>query len=117
MAREYSVETYRELEQEFQKAALHRPRRIKRYEAGTELEYEVTGVADANRAVVRLVIDKFVGGGFAGQVYRVKILDVQSGDRPVAGIEPGKLQQLWSSAGFRDPDSAWRGSVHPGLFA
>ena len=91
MEPEYSIETHRELEQEFQKTALHRPMRIKRYEAGAELEYDVTGVAEANTGTVRVVIDKFVGGGFAGQVYRVKVLDIQSADGAIAGLEPGKV--------------------------
>ena len=91
MEAEYSVGTYRELEQKFLKTALHRPMQIKRYETGTELQYDLTGVAQANRASVRLVIDKFVGGGFAGQVYRVKVLDIQSESGQIAGIEPGKL--------------------------
>ncbi len=34
------------------------------------------GVAPGWRANIRLVVEKFVGGGFAGQVYRVKILEV-----------------------------------------
>jgi hypothetical protein len=88
---EYSVETYRELENEFLKTALHRPMQIKRYEIGTELQYDLTGVAHANQATVRLVINKFVGGGFAGQVYRVKVLDLHSESGEIAGIEPGKL--------------------------
>lgn len=91
METEYSVETYRELENEFSKAKLHRPMQIERYETGTELQYDLTGVAHANRASVRLVIDKFVGGGFAGQVYRVKILDIQPESGQIEGLEPGKL--------------------------
>jgi hypothetical protein len=88
---EYSVETCRKLEKEFLKTALYRPMRIKRYEEGTELEYHVTGVEKATLAKVRLSIDKFVGGGFAGQVYRVKVLDIQSGSGTIEGLESGKI--------------------------
>ncbi len=88
---EYSVETYRKLEKAFLKTALHRSMRIKRYEEGTELKYFVTGVEKANQAKVRLVIDKFVGGGFAGQVYRVKILEIQSKSGTIEGLEPSKI--------------------------
>ena len=84
---EDSVEVYRQLEAEFHSTALHRPMRIERYEAGTELEYIVTSVADAKQAKVRLAIEKFVGGGFAGQVYRVRVLEIDSSD----GLA-GKLQ-------------------------
>jgi len=88
---EYSVETYRELEEEFRKTALQRPMQVKRYEAGTELEYDVTGVVEGSQGRVRLMIEKFVGGGFAGQVYRVKVLDFRSAEGAIAGLEPGKV--------------------------
>ncbi len=42
--------------------------RISHYDAGTELTFDVTGFAGAEPAKVNLVGDKFVGGGFAGQV-------------------------------------------------
>ncbi len=87
----YSDKVYWELEKEFRDAALHRPMHVDRLEAGTELEYEITGVDEANKGIVRLVIEKFVGGGFAGQVYRVKVLDFQSEAGPITGIEPGNV--------------------------
>ncbi|HEC04377.1 MAG TPA: hypothetical protein ENI81_12655, partial [Phycisphaerales bacterium] len=68
MSEEYSVEICRELEGRFRAANLHRPMRISHYDAGTELTYDVTGFADAEPARVKLLVDKFVGGGFAGQV-------------------------------------------------
>jgi hypothetical protein len=82
---------YWELEKEFRDTALHRPMHVDRLEAGTELEYEITGVADAIKGVVRLVIEKFVGGGFAGQVYQVTVLDFRSDTGPITGIEPGNV--------------------------
>ena len=75
-----SVEVYRLLEEEFHSTALHRPMQIERYEAGTELEYAVTEVDTASKARMRLVIEKFIGGGFAGQVYRVRVLEINSAD-------------------------------------
>jgi len=64
--------------------------RAERYDAGRELTHEVTGVSDGAAGKVRLEIDKFVGGGFAGQVYRVKILEIDSGDETPGGLEAGK---------------------------
>jgi hypothetical protein len=86
-----SDNVYWELEKKFRGAALHRPMHVDRLEAGTELEYEITGVGEANTGIVRLVIEKFVGGGFAGQVYRVKVLECQPAEGPITGIEPGKV--------------------------
>ncbi len=64
-----------------------------RYEPGDELTYTVTGVVPKIDATVRLIVDKFVGGGFAGQVYRVKVLEVQSasGQPPIPGLETGQM--------------------------
>jgi len=75
---EYSVEVSRQLENEFRRAELLRPMRFARYEPGRELAYDVISVDGANSGRVHLEIEKFVGGGFAGQVYRVKLLDIES---------------------------------------
>ena len=74
MAAEYSVELCKKLEGRFGELDLHRPYQIERYDVGDELEYDVTPT-DAARTVssVKLVIEKFVGGGFAGQVYKTRI--------------------------------------------
>ncbi len=84
MSKEYSVEVCRELEAGFHAAKLHRPMRIKRYDAGTELTYNLRGVGRAEMAKVHIVVEKFVGGGFAGQVYRVKITGIEGA---VDGLE------------------------------
>ena len=49
-----TVEVYRQLEKEFQNTDLHRPMHLERYEDGTVLQYDFIGVAQANRAKVRL---------------------------------------------------------------
>jgi len=84
---EYSVETCRALGEIFHQAQVLRPMRVDRYEPGTRLRYEMTGVAPARRAAVELRVERFVGGGFAGQVYRVEVLSVEGG--PIAGLRVG----------------------------
>ena len=88
MAVEYSIDVCNKLRELFQRAQLHRPMRVKRYDEGTELTYEVTSVTNTNKGQVHLVIEKFVGGGFAGQVYKVKVLDIQTSDGPIEGLAP-----------------------------
>ena len=92
----YSIDTVRDLETAFQDLKLHRPMRVERYEDGTELVYEVTGVDDGAEAVVRLKIKSFVGGGFAGQVYRVEILDFVSngGESGPGGMKKGRTYAM-----------------------
>ncbi|MBN1556289.1 MAG: hypothetical protein JXA11_16230 [Phycisphaerae bacterium] len=67
---------------------------VGRYEPGTELSYEVTGVFPARTAMVRLRIVKFVGGGFAGQVYKVEILGVDPVAEAIQGLHVGGLYAM-----------------------
>ena len=117
MATEYSVDVCKELKERFYSQGLHRPMRIGRYDAGDELVYDVTGLENANTGRVHLTVEKFVGGGFAGQVYRVKILEIEGG--PIEGLDvggtyamkilipPSRLSQLFRNAlywiGFQCP--------------
>jgi len=69
----YSVETCSDLENDFYKLKLHRPKRYSRYDTGKELNYQISSIDNIYKADARLIIQKFVGGGFAGQVYKVKL--------------------------------------------
>ena len=89
MNKEYSIEVHRYLEKEFKELALHRPMRMERYEVGTELTYDITAVGSALKANVRLIIKKFVGGGFAGQVYQVQVTAIESEKGPIDDLEVG----------------------------
>ncbi|HUU19376.1 MAG TPA: hypothetical protein VMW72_19660 [Sedimentisphaerales bacterium] len=91
MAVEYSVEVCRELEERFHRAQLHRPMRISRYDAGTKLTYQVSSLAGTGTARVHLVVEKFVGGGFAGQVYYVKIAGIEG---TIEGLEEGRAYAM-----------------------
>jgi len=94
MNKEYSIEVYKDLEKEFKQLALHRPMRIERYETGTELAYEITAVGSALKAKVHLIIKKFVGGGFAGQVYQVQVTAIESETGPIDNLEVGGVYAM-----------------------
>ncbi len=68
--------------------------RVRRYEAGQVLDYDVRGVWPERRARVRLEVERHVGGGYAGQVYRVRIADIDAPEGPIAGLEPGRSYAL-----------------------
>jgi len=93
MAAEYSVDICNKLSEKFRATNLHRPQRIARYDTGKELVYDVTEVAGSGKAQVRLLIEKFVGGGFAGQVYRVKVAEITA-QEPIGGIEVGGVYAM-----------------------
>ncbi len=80
----HCVDTIQTLTDRFGDLALARPMRVERYEAGTELTYDITGVASRASGTMTVAIEKFVGGGFAGQVYRVELksLDCDAGEIP-----------------------------------
>jgi hypothetical protein len=79
MAIEYSAEFCKSLQTAFEQLGLFRPGRTGHYESGAELSYDFEPIDGSERAKVKLVVEKFVGGGFAGQVYKVKILEI---DKP-----------------------------------
>ena len=89
MTQEYSIEICKTLEAKFRDAELHRPMRVQRYDEGTELVYDVKAVAGTNEGRIRANVDKFIGGGFAGQVYRVKIVTIDAQNGPIGGLEEG----------------------------
>lgn len=62
-----------------------------RYDVGQQLEYRIKGVHPAYEGRAVLEIEKFVGGGFAGQVYRVRLneLNMQGGE--ITGLEVGNI--------------------------
>jgi len=74
VAKAYSSEVCRELAAVADGADLLRPRRLTRHEAGDVLELDLTGVAPAWKARAAFELEAYVGGGFAGQVYRARLV-------------------------------------------
>ena len=90
MTAEYSVELCNELKRQFNDAELYRPMCVGRYDAGEELAYDINPVengGDCNFCRASLVIERFVGGGFAGQVYKVKLTGIEG--TGCKGLEKG----------------------------
>jgi hypothetical protein len=83
MAQEYSIDTVKQLEAEFGSLGLHRPMKAGRYEPGAELEYTVAPIQPGPAAKIRARIERFVGGGYAGQVYQIRILDIWADGKAV----------------------------------
>ncbi len=100
----YDIEVCNSLRETFHNQELHRPMRVGRYDPGTRLTYEVTGVARPGKANVHLEIEKFVGGGFAGQVYRIKVLEIENkgdqGDLPLRAGQSYAMKILIPPSGF-----------------
>ncbi|MBW2407883.1 MAG: hypothetical protein JRF17_10975, partial [Deltaproteobacteria bacterium] len=94
MTQEYSVAICKTLEARFRDAKLYRPMRVGRYDEGAELVYDVKAVSGTNEGKIRAVVEKFIGGGFAGQVYRVKVLEIDVQEGPIGGIEVGGIYAL-----------------------
>ncbi len=84
---DYSVEVCEELQERFCRTGVRRPMRVSRYDPGTDLTYQVEGFGSRGTAGVRLVVERFVGGGFAGQVYRVRVLEIEGA--PIDGLQVG----------------------------
>jgi len=94
MGAPYSVETVRFLERVFQDQRLFRPFRRRRYERGNVLAYDVRGVLPDGRGRIKLEIERFVGGGYAGQVYKTRLLEFEKTDGDIQGLEIGRTYAL-----------------------
>ncbi|MBE0537002.1 MAG: hypothetical protein IH624_15165 [Phycisphaerae bacterium] len=80
MAIHYSVDVCNQLKASVKEAGLHRPPRTGRYDSGDELTFSAKAVGSGLEADVRLRIERFVGGGFAGQVYQIRVLGIVGSD-------------------------------------
>jgi hypothetical protein len=90
MTAEYSIEACRDLEKTFRELHVYRPAAVTRYDQGAQLRYPVEPVGPGPRDVrvdVDAVVEGFVGGGFAGQVYKVRVVRV--GGDGVPGLHEG----------------------------
>jgi hypothetical protein len=64
------------------------------YIGGSEIDIRLSGVHPALEANARVRMEKRIGGGFAGQVYKTRLLDMDIGDGKIAGLERGRLYAL-----------------------
>ena len=88
----YSSELCTELERIAHDPRLEITHRPTRYENGTVLPIDITGVYPAIGGKAELTIDKFLGGGFAGQVYRCRLTGLALPDGcMIPGLETGRL--------------------------
>ncbi len=92
MTTDYSVDICKILEKRHQECHLHRPMKVDRYDTGDHLTYRVLPLENGIAATVSLTIKEFVGGGFAGQVYKVEILEIEDGE--AEGLKAGGIYAL-----------------------
>jgi len=106
VAKAYSSEVCRELAAVADEADLLRQRRITRHEVGDLLELDLTGVAPAWKGRAAFEVERYVGGGFAGQVYRARLVRFDWGGEAdaqapleVGGVYAVKIFVPWSRFG------------------
>ena len=68
--------------------------RVSHYNEGSELVYHAREVGGNKEGNIRLKTEKFVGGGFAGQVYQVKIMSIDTPDEKLGGLEENGLYAM-----------------------
>jgi hypothetical protein len=92
MSEEYSVQIIKELTQRFAQMNLHRPMRVNRYDDSDELNIEAAAVENAERFGLSVFIERFIGGGYAGQVYKIKVTGIEG--RAPSGLEVGRTYAM-----------------------
>lgn len=90
----YSLEVCRKLQQVVAEAQLFRHYAPSRYDVEDILNLNLIGICPDVKAKAIFKIEKFVGGGFAGQVYRVKLTDINSNQEP--GINELKIGKTYA---------------------
>ncbi len=87
----YSLDVGKKLQQVVAEAQIIKHYAPSRYEVGDLLILDLVGVCPNVKVKAYFKIEKFVGGGFAGQVYRVKLIEIDSDHSAgIKGLETGK---------------------------
>ncbi|MFQ5525088.1 MAG: hypothetical protein ACE5GX_02395 [Thermoanaerobaculia bacterium] len=97
------VQVRKDLERLFAGCALARRFRRATYDPGDRLAYDFTGVVPAHNGRLEAEVERFVGGGFAGQVYRIRLLEIATQEGPIPGLETGRryaIKILCPPSGF-----------------
>ena len=94
MMASYSQETLGQLKDLFGAQKLHRPLRVQRYETGQRLAFKMEGIDPLQKMEIELEVDRFVGGGYSGQVYKVKILRIESDTETPESLHAGGIYAL-----------------------
>jgi len=89
MADHYEIQQVKRLQQRVDEAGLFWRHAPSRYDAGHVFHLEIKGVCPATTGRATLQVEKFVGGGFAGQVYRSRLLTLELDGEPIPGLEVG----------------------------
>ncbi len=94
MAEHYDVAQIKRLEAVIEQAGLFHSHAPSRYDPGDILNVEITGVCPAATARATFELERFVGGGFAGQVYRANLLDLDPAEGSIPGLTAGNVYAL-----------------------
>ena len=90
--KQYSIELVKELRERIKSADLLLPFRPSRYEKGDVLDLDFTTVWPEENGHGRFTIEKFAGGGFAGQVYQCKLVSLGDSSKMAAhGLTEGAV--------------------------
>ncbi len=81
----------RQLQDEFDRCELHRDIKPEPYKDGERLRLDLTGIHPQVPGHADVEIEKFIGGGFAGQVYKVRLNAIDGEDGAmIDGLELGR---------------------------
>ncbi len=88
--------TRQQLREAFHQCGLHRDLKPEPYADGEELSLQLTGIVPQIPCRAKVTVEKFIGGGFAGQVYKIRLdaIESEDGGETIDGLEPGRLYAM-----------------------
>jgi len=91
----YSLKVCHQLRELVEKAQLEVSYPPSRYDRGDQLHLELVTICPDEKTTATFEIEKFVGGGFAGQVYRARLIEIDSNHaRSFAQLKVGNLYAI-----------------------
>ncbi len=91
MATEYDIDQIRRLEDQLEELNLHYRHAPIRHDPGAVLDIEITGVCPAVSGHAVLDIERYVGAGFAGQVYKTRLRELDLAAGSIPGLAAGRV--------------------------
>jgi len=89
-----AIQIRKELIKLYEQCETARPFSVIYYDPGDILKFNLEGILTKNKCSAEFIIEKFVGGGFAGQVYKAKLSKIDNQNNNIKGLVTGSVYAI-----------------------